>query len=93
MGTAAQLLQWLTAPSPFDPGESTSGVFQVVLGPDRSSYTFTPLENLEETFYVEALEFPSASFSGLISFSISLIEDPPGPVCCPGDRNHRQGAR
>ncbi|XP_063091676.1 protein-arginine deiminase type-6 [Cavia porcellus] len=60
-------------------GESTSGVFQVVLGPDRSSYTFTPLENLEETFYVEALEFPSASFSGLISFSISLIEDPPGP--------------
>ncbi|XP_013362861.1 PREDICTED: protein-arginine deiminase type-6 [Chinchilla lanigera] len=60
------------------PHGDSSNAFQIVLGPGHNSYTFSPLVNLgKETFYVEGIEFPSADFSGLISFSISLIEDPP----------------
>ncbi|XP_010612498.1 protein-arginine deiminase type-6 isoform X1 [Fukomys damarensis] len=62
------------------PHGDTSGTFQIVLGPGRNSYTFNPLVSLgKETLYVEATEFPSANFSGLISFSVSLIEDAPVP--------------
>lgn len=47
-----------------------------MLGPDQHTYNLAPVEDdLEETFYVEALEFPSASFSGLISYSASLVEE------------------
>ncbi|XP_012371571.1 protein-arginine deiminase type-6 [Octodon degus] len=62
----------------FWPHGDASGTFQLLLGPDRNSYIFNPLVKLgKETIYVEAIEFPSANFSGLISFSVSLIEDPP----------------
>ncbi|XP_004850448.1 protein-arginine deiminase type-6 isoform X2 [Heterocephalus glaber] len=62
------------------PHGDTSGAFQIVLGPGCNSHTFNPLVNLgKETLYVEAIEFPSANFTGLISFSVSLIEDSPVP--------------
>ncbi|XP_037354834.1 protein-arginine deiminase type-6 isoform X1 [Talpa occidentalis] len=59
----------------------SSSTFQVVLGPGQHTYTFPLLEDhlkedhLKETFYVEAIEFPSADFSGLISYSVSLVEE------------------
>lgn len=67
-------------PVPLSPGDSSS-TFEVLLGPGQCTYTFAPLENnLKETFYVEAIEFPSADFSGLISYSVSLVEEPQDPV-------------
>ncbi|XP_047423258.1 protein-arginine deiminase type-6 [Sciurus carolinensis] len=52
------------------------GAFELVLGPGQHCHALGPLENNQkETFYVEATEFPSASFSGLISFSVSLVEE------------------
>ncbi|XP_037010684.2 protein-arginine deiminase type-6 [Artibeus jamaicensis] len=64
----------------YRPQEDSSSTFELVLGPDQHSHTFPPLEsNLQETFYVEATEFPSASFSGLISFSLSLLEESQDP--------------
>uniref|UniRef100_A0A8C0X6P9 Protein-arginine deiminase n=1 Tax=Castor canadensis TaxID=51338 RepID=A0A8C0X6P9_CASCN len=60
------------------PREDTFCTFELVLGPGQRSYTLAPAENhRKETFYVEATEFPSASFSGLISFSVSLVEEDP----------------
>uniref|UniRef100_A0A8C9DW34 Protein-arginine deiminase n=1 Tax=Phocoena sinus TaxID=42100 RepID=A0A8C9DW34_PHOSS len=56
--------------------QNCSSTFELVLGPDQHTYNLAPVEDdLEETFYVEALEFPSASFSGLISYSASLVEE------------------
>lgn len=61
--------------------EDGSSTFELVLGPGRHTYTFAPLEGLlKETFYVEALEFPSADFCGLISYSVSLVEESQDPV-------------
>ncbi|KAM8792114.1 inactive protein-arginine deiminase type-6 [Rhynchonycteris naso] len=61
--------------------EDGSSTFELVLGPGRPTYTFTPLEShLNKTFYVEATEFPSASFSGLISYSVSLVEESQDPL-------------
>uniref|UniRef100_A0A8C6DCS7 protein-arginine deiminase n=1 Tax=Moschus moschiferus TaxID=68415 RepID=A0A8C6DCS7_MOSMO len=65
--------------------QSDSTTFELVLGPDRHTYTLAPQwddvkDTLKETFYVEALEFPSASFSGLISFSASLVEESQDPL-------------
>ncbi|XP_066121260.1 protein-arginine deiminase type-6 [Saccopteryx bilineata] len=60
--------------------EDGSSTFELVLGPGRHTYDFAPLEShLNETFYVEATEFPSASFSGLISYSVSLVEESQDP--------------
>ncbi|XP_054435590.1 protein-arginine deiminase type-6 [Pteronotus mesoamericanus] len=60
--------------------EDSSSTFELVLGPGQHTYTFFPLEShLKETFYVEATEFPSASFSGLISYSLSLVEESQDP--------------
>lgn len=69
---------------PFLLGDSST-TFELVLGPDQHMYTLAPQwddvkDALKETFYVEALEFPSASFSGLISFSASLVEESQDPV-------------
>nr|XP_008249781.1 protein-arginine deiminase type-6 [Oryctolagus cuniculus] len=62
------------------PQKDGSSAFELVLGPGRHSYTFTSIENpLKETFYLEATEFPSASFSGLISYSASLVEESEDP--------------
>ncbi|KAJ8780832.1 hypothetical protein J1605_000875 [Eschrichtius robustus] len=64
----------------FSTEEDSSSTFELVLGPDQHTYNLAPFEDdLEETFYVEALEFPSASFSGLISYSVSLLEESPDP--------------
>lgn len=61
--------------------EDGSSTFELVLGPDQHTHNFSRLESsLQETFYVEATEFPSASFSGLISFSLSLVEESQDPV-------------
>ncbi|XP_036112954.1 protein-arginine deiminase type-6 [Molossus molossus] len=55
-----------------------SSTCELLLGPGQHTYTFAPLESrLTETFYVEATEFPSASFSGLISYSVSLVQEAP----------------
>ncbi|MXQ79860.1 hypothetical protein E5288_WYG006899 [Bos mutus] len=59
--------------------------FELILGPEQHAYTLAPQWDdvkgtLRETFYVEALEFPSASFSGLISFSASLVEESQDPL-------------
>nr|AAV85441.1 egg and embryo abundant-peptidyl arginine deiminase-like protein [Canis lupus familiaris] len=64
----------------YRPQRDSSSTFEVLLGPGQCTYTFAPLENnLKETFYVEAIEFPSADFSGLISYSVSLVEEPQDP--------------
>lgn len=71
--------------------DGSSTTFELVLGPDQHTYTLAPQwddmkDALKETFYVEALEFPSASFSGLISFSASLVEESQDPVRPPSGR-------
>lgn len=61
--------------------ENGSGIFELVLGPGQHTHSFSPRESgMQETFYVEAIEFPSASFSGLISYSLSLVEESQDPV-------------
>uniref|UniRef100_A0A8C9D8J8 Protein-arginine deiminase n=1 Tax=Panthera leo TaxID=9689 RepID=A0A8C9D8J8_PANLE len=64
----------------YRPQKDSSSTFEVLLGPGQHTYAFAPLENhLKETFYVEAVEFPSADFSGLISYSVSLVQESPDP--------------
>ncbi|KAM5248691.1 inactive protein-arginine deiminase type-6 [Ctenodactylus gundi] len=64
----------------YQPRDDNSHIFQLVLGPGKSSYSLAVLKNLKKvTFYVEATEFPSANFSGLISFSVSLVENSADP--------------
>lgn len=66
--------------------EGGSSTFELVLGPGQRTYAFAPREShLKETFYVEAIEFPSANFSGLISYSVSLVEESQDPVSSQGD--------
>ncbi|XP_052574443.1 protein-arginine deiminase type-6 isoform X1 [Peromyscus californicus insignis] len=55
-------------------GTATS-TYELVIGPGKPFHVLAPFENRgKETFYIEAIEFPSASFTGLISFSVSLVE-------------------
>lgn len=62
--------------------EDNSSTFELVLGPGQHAYTLALLGNhLKETFYIEAIAFPSAEFSGLISYSASLVEESQDPVC------------
>ncbi|XP_021017096.1 protein-arginine deiminase type-6 [Mus caroli] len=52
-----------------------SSAYELVVGPNKPVYLLPTSENHgKEIFYVEATEFPSPSFSGLISFSLSLVE-------------------
>ncbi|XP_052031686.1 protein-arginine deiminase type-6 [Apodemus sylvaticus] len=52
-----------------------ASTYELIVGPNKPVYTLPTFENRgKETFYVEATEFPSSSFSGLITFSISLVE-------------------
>ncbi|EGV98983.1 Protein-arginine deiminase type-6 [Cricetulus griseus] len=54
---------------------TTTCTYELVIGPGKPVHVLAPFENRgKETFYIEAIEFPSASFAGLISFSISLVE-------------------
>ncbi|KAF6110520.1 peptidyl arginine deiminase 6 [Phyllostomus discolor] len=65
----------------YRPQEDDSSTFELVLGPGQHTYNFPRLESsLQETLYVEATEFPSASFSGLISFSLSLVKESQDPL-------------
>uniref|UniRef100_A0A8C9PLA2 Peptidyl arginine deiminase 6 n=1 Tax=Spermophilus dauricus TaxID=99837 RepID=A0A8C9PLA2_SPEDA len=51
--------------------QKDSCAYQLVLGLGWHCHALGPLENFQkETFY-----FPSASFSGLVSFSVSLVEE------------------
>ncbi|NXJ72231.1 PADI1 deiminase, partial [Rostratula benghalensis] len=50
--------------------------YKPVLGPDKLSYVLDHIGNGENTFYVEGLAFPDVGFSGLVSFSASLLEVP-----------------
>ncbi|XP_076994121.1 inactive protein-arginine deiminase type-6 [Tamandua tetradactyla] len=64
----------------YQPQKDNSSTFELVLGPDQQTYPLPLPENrLKETFYVEAVEFPSADFSGLISYSASLVEESQDP--------------
>ncbi|XP_072739917.1 protein-arginine deiminase type-1-like [Ciconia boyciana] len=50
--------------------------YKPVLGPDKLSYMLDHVGGGENTFYVEGLAFPDVGFSGLVSFSASLLEVP-----------------
>ncbi|NWU21169.1 PADI1 deiminase, partial [Dyaphorophyia castanea] len=50
--------------------------YQAVLGPDKLSYALDRAGHGDSTFYVEGLAFPDRGFSGLVSFSASLLEVP-----------------
>ncbi|XP_031232811.1 protein-arginine deiminase type-6 isoform X2 [Mastomys coucha] len=52
-----------------------ASAYELVVGPNKPVHILPTFENRgKEIFYIEATEFPSSSFSGLISFSVSLIE-------------------
>ncbi|XP_055978550.1 protein-arginine deiminase type-6 [Sorex fumeus] len=64
----------------YRPLQDNTDAYQMLLWSSQPSYTFATLEdNWNETFYVEATEFPSDSFSGLISYSMSLVEKSQDP--------------
>ncbi|NXP80151.1 PADI1 deiminase, partial [Ramphastos sulfuratus] len=48
--------------------------YKPVLGPEKLSYVLDHVGSGENTFYVEGLAFPDVGFSGLVSFSASLLE-------------------
>ncbi|NXX52242.1 PADI1 deiminase, partial [Scopus umbretta] len=50
--------------------------YKPVLGPDKLSYVLDHVGSGENIFYVEGLAFPDVGFSGLVSFSASLLEVP-----------------
>ncbi|XP_017588177.1 PREDICTED: LOW QUALITY PROTEIN: protein-arginine deiminase type-1 [Corvus brachyrhynchos] len=50
--------------------------YKPVLGPDKLSYVLDRAGLGDSTFYVEGLAFPDRGFSGLVSFSASLLEVP-----------------
>ncbi|NWQ84197.1 PADI1 deiminase, partial [Columbina picui] len=56
--------------------------YKPVLGPDKLSYVLDHVGSGENIFYVEGLAFPDVGFSGLVSFSASLLEVP-HQVCAP----------
>ncbi|NWS93214.1 PADI1 deiminase, partial [Toxostoma redivivum] len=51
-------------------------LYKPVLGPDKLSYALEHAGRGDSTFYVEGLAFPDRGFSGLVSFSASLLEVP-----------------
>ena len=46
-----------------------------MLGRDKVSYEVPRFHGDEEHFFVEGLSFPDASFTGLVSFHITLLDD------------------
>ncbi|NXW89448.1 PADI1 deiminase, partial [Alopecoenas beccarii] len=50
--------------------------YKPVLGPDKLSYVLDHVGTGENIFYIEGLAFPDVGFSGLVSFSASLLEVP-----------------
>ncbi|NWY95139.1 PADI1 deiminase, partial [Loxia curvirostra] len=51
-------------------------LYKPVLGPDKLSYVLDHAGHGDSTFYVEGLAFPDRGFTGLVSFSASLLEVP-----------------
>ncbi|XP_062449351.1 protein-arginine deiminase type-1-like [Rhea pennata] len=51
--------------------------YKPVLGPNKLSYVLDHISRGDSTFYVEGLSFPDADFSGLVYFSVSLLEYSP----------------
>lgn len=60
----------------FSPGTDSHPHYKPVLGPDKLSYVLDHVGSGENIFYVEGLAFPDVGFSGLVSFSASLLEVP-----------------
>ena len=58
------------------PGSDSYTHYKPVLGPNKLSYVLDHIGSGENTFYVEGLAFPDVGFSGLVSFSASLLEVP-----------------
>uniref|UniRef100_A0A8C3SC44 protein-arginine deiminase n=1 Tax=Chelydra serpentina TaxID=8475 RepID=A0A8C3SC44_CHESE len=59
-------------------GDGSLAQYEHVLGSDKLSYVVDrPSGQEEDTFYVEGLAFPDADFSGLVSFSVTLLENAP----------------
>nr|XP_056721577.1 protein-arginine deiminase type-3-like [Euleptes europaea] len=50
--------------------------YRAVLGPRNSSYEVKGVRDQEAVFYVEGLAFPDVDFSGLVSFHVTLLENP-----------------
>lgn len=51
--------------------------YKHVLGGQKLAYAVKPSRHQEESiFFVEGLSFPDASFSGLVSFHVTLLESP-----------------
>lgn len=57
-------------------GSDSHPHYKPVLGPDKLSYVLDHVGSGENIFYVEGLAFPDVGFSGLVSFSASLLELP-----------------
>ncbi|XP_053864811.1 protein-arginine deiminase type-1-like [Malaclemys terrapin pileata] len=56
-------------------GSGSLAQYEHVLGSHKRSYVVDrPSGEEEDTFYVEGLAFPDADFSGLVSFSVTLLE-------------------
>ncbi|EFB22315.1 hypothetical protein PANDA_013303, partial [Ailuropoda melanoleuca] len=49
--------------------------YRHVLGRDKVSYEVPRFHGDEEHFFVEGLSFPDASFTGLVSFHVTLLDD------------------
>ncbi|NWH88951.1 PADI1 deiminase, partial [Aegithalos caudatus] len=58
------------------PRGATLPLSRPVLGPEQLSYVLEHAGLGDSTFYVEGLAFPDRGFSGLVSFSASLLELP-----------------
>uniref|UniRef100_A0A674K5C5 protein-arginine deiminase n=1 Tax=Terrapene triunguis TaxID=2587831 RepID=A0A674K5C5_9SAUR len=59
-------------------GDGSLAQYKHVLGSHKRSYVVDrPSGEEEDTFYVEGLAFPDADFSGLVSFSVTLLENAP----------------
>ena len=46
-----------------------------MLGQNKVSYEVPHFHGDEERFFVEGLSFPDASFTGLVSFHVTLLDD------------------
>uniref|UniRef100_A0A7M4FK25 protein-arginine deiminase n=1 Tax=Crocodylus porosus TaxID=8502 RepID=A0A7M4FK25_CROPO len=55
-------------------GNDSYSQYKPVLGPDKLSYVVDHASRQEITFYVEGLAFPDQDFSGLVFFSVTLLE-------------------
>nr|XP_025036494.1 protein-arginine deiminase type-3-like [Pelodiscus sinensis] len=57
-----------------DSGNNSISQYRHVLGMNKQSYVVDATGRQQDTFYIEGLVFPDADFSGLVSFSVTLLE-------------------